>query len=80
MRTDIPKGLLWCICVSVLMAAKTIIGRSAIPSLSVTEKMTHDATLGKINKLMDMADIADCEINIGSHTHLPATLRTTYYH
>lgn len=34
---------------------------------------------GKINRLLDMADIADCDIYIGSHTHQPAVLRNTFF-
>lgn len=34
---------------------------------------------GKINRLLDMAEIADCDIYVGSHTHQPAVLRNMFY-
>lgn len=34
---------------------------------------------GKINRLADMANIIDADIYIMAHTHLPATMRTSFF-
>lgn len=58
--------------------------KSHVRQIAYTIYVTHGAgggrkEGGKINRLVDLANITDADIYICAHTHLPALLKTGYY-